>query len=137
MEQSDGACVCVSYVLHVIIAILYVTKKAVTDWPGPCATSVIAGPVLIMCGVMRVLELGDDCIGSANAVKSRWTGVPTIPQTVSIPRQQSVELGHHREEKQSEAQRVETRLTSLRCEPAAYTPEVQWTSGCDTKKVSV
>ena len=97
----------------------------------------IAGPVLIMYGVMRVLELGADCIGFANAVKSRWTGVPTILQTVSIPWQQSVELGHHREEKQSGAQKVETRLTSLRCEPAAYTPEVQWTSGCDSKKVSV
>ena len=90
-----------------------------------------------MYGVMEALELEADCIGYANAVKSRWTVVLTIPQTVSIPRQQSVGLGHHREEKQSEAQRVETRLTSLRCEPAAYTPEVQWTSGCDSKKVSV
>ena len=86
---------------------------------------------------MKALELGADCIGFAIAVKNRWTGVPTIPQTVSIPWQQSVKLRHHNEEKQSEAQGKETRLTSLRCEPAAYTPEVQWTSGCDTKKVSV
>ena len=90
-----------------------------------------------MYGVMKALELEADCIGYANAVKSRWTVVLTIPQTVSIPRQQSVKLRHHNEEKQSEAQGKETRLTSLRCEPAAYTPEVQWTSGCDSKRVSV
>ena len=42
-----------------------------TDWPGPCATSVIAGPALIMYGVMKALELEADCIGYANVVKSR------------------------------------------------------------------
>ena len=60
-----------------------------------------------------------------------------VPQTVSIPRLQSVMLRYHKVKKQSEAQGEEIRLTRPQCELAAYTPEVHWTSGCGTKKVSV
>ena len=50
--------VCVSYALHVIIAISYVTKKAATDWPGLYATSVNAVLVLITYGEMKALGTG-------------------------------------------------------------------------------
>ena len=59
-----------------------------------------------------------------------------VPQTVSIPRLQAVKLRHHKAKKQSNAQEG-IRLTRPQCELAAYTPEVHWTSGCGTKKVSV